>query len=72
MLDDSKSRICASCQDRVLQRDAKLELETLEGFGWFCSKCQQKATQRGAILLVTYVWTPQRQHPKLHAFGSDR
>ena len=43
---------CASCQQLVLEGNALHELPALNKYGWFCDKCQQQATLRGAILLV--------------------
>ncbi|DBA75433.1 TPA: PHD and RING finger domain-containing protein 1 [Trebouxia sp. C0004] len=52
--DDQQSNVvnCASCQQLVLQGNALHKLPALEKYGWFCDKCQQQATLRGAILLV--------------------
>lgn len=43
---------CASCQQLVLEGNALHKLPALEKYGWFCDKCQQQATLRGAVLLV--------------------
>lgn len=52
--DDQQPNVvnCASCQQLVLESNALHKLPALEKHGWFCDKCEQQPTLRGAILLV--------------------
>ena len=51
----SDTVFCASCQQQVAQGCAKYRLPALGQYGWFCQKCQGRATLRGAILWVSSI-----------------